>query len=252
MLGKQFVIFVDDFNMPKRETYGAQPPLELMRQMVDHGGWYDRKTLRWKKIVDVVLVGAMGPPGGGRRPVTNRMLRLMHCVSFVDMSDATIKGIFNTITAAFLQNTFGEEKMGLAPPIVAATVEIFNQACMTLLPTPAKSHYIFNLRDVSKVTSMEKLATLMNESPSSVACCSRLTTRTCTSCTSRRPRWATCRMPSARTSTSRSAWPTSSRRCACPTNGRASTCATALTWSTDLTHHLYSSNNTHHLYTKRS
>ena len=42
--------------------------------------------------------------------------------------------------------------MGLAPPIVAATVEIFNQACMTLLPTPAKSHYIFNLRDVSKVT----------------------------------------------------------------------------------------------------
>ena len=89
MLGKQFVIFVDDFNMPKRETYGAQPPLELMRQMVDHGGWYDRKTLRWKKIVDVVLVGAMGPPGGGRRPVTNRMLRLMHCVSFVDMYHAT-------------------------------------------------------------------------------------------------------------------------------------------------------------------
>ena len=107
--------------------------------------------MRWKKIVDVVLVGAMGPPGGGRQPVTNRMLRLMHCLSFVDMSDATIKGIFNTITAAFLQNTFGEEKMGLAPPIVAATVDIFNQACETLLPTPAKSHYIFNLRDVSKV-----------------------------------------------------------------------------------------------------
>ena len=138
--------------MPKRETYGAQPPLELMRQMVDHGGWYDRKTLRWKKIVDVTLVGAMGPPGGGRQPVTNRMLRLMHCLSFVDMSDATIKGIFTTIVSAFLQGTFGEEKMGLAPPIVAATVDIFNHACETLLPTPAKSHYIFNLRDVSKVT----------------------------------------------------------------------------------------------------
>ena len=85
MLGKQFCIFVDDFNMPKRETYGAQPPIELMRQMVDHGGWYDRKVLKWKKIVDIILVGAMGPPGGGRQPVTNRLLRQMHLLSFVDM-----------------------------------------------------------------------------------------------------------------------------------------------------------------------
>ena len=61
MLGRQFVIFIDDFNMPKRETYGAQPPIELMRQMVDHGGWYDRKTLTFRKIVDIVMVAAMGP-----------------------------------------------------------------------------------------------------------------------------------------------------------------------------------------------
>ena len=91
MLGKQFVIFIDDFNMPKREKYGAQPPLELMRQMVDHGGWYDRKTLKWKKIVDVILVGAMGPPGGGRQPVTNRMMRHMHFISFTDLAEAAIK-----------------------------------------------------------------------------------------------------------------------------------------------------------------
>jgi len=50
-----------------------------MRQMVDTaayappgspafgGGWYDRKTLRWKSVVDVTLIAAMGPPGGGRQ-----------------------------------------------------------------------------------------------------------------------------------------------------------------------------------------
>ena len=77
-------ILVDDLNMPKKEEYGAQPPIELLRQWADHGGWFDRKTLTFMKIVDLVWVGAMGPPGGGRQPVTNRYMRHFNIIGYTD------------------------------------------------------------------------------------------------------------------------------------------------------------------------
>ena len=149
-LGKQFVIFVDDFNMPACETYDAQPPVELLRTMVDYRGWFDRKTNRFRQLVDLCLVGAMGPPGGGRNPVTPRMLRHFNFVSLVEMADSSIALIFNTILKNFL-STFDDSVQGMAEAAVLASISVYNTVRVDLLPTPAKSHYTFNLRDVSKV-----------------------------------------------------------------------------------------------------
>ncbi len=39
---EKIVIFIDDINMPALESYGAQPCIELLRTLVDKGGFYDR------------------------------------------------------------------------------------------------------------------------------------------------------------------------------------------------------------------
>ncbi len=83
--------------------------------------------------------------------MSNRMLRHLHMLTFTDMSTAEIESIFITISKAFLQYTFGDEIATLAPMLVKATVGVYAAALDFLRPTPAKPHYTFNLRDVSKV-----------------------------------------------------------------------------------------------------
>uniref|UniRef100_A0A8C4HI64 Dynein, axonemal, heavy chain 1 n=1 Tax=Dicentrarchus labrax TaxID=13489 RepID=A0A8C4HI64_DICLA len=143
-IGKYFIFFIDDLNMPMLETYGAQPPIELLRQWMDHGGWYDRK-----QIVDINFACAMGPPGGGRNPITQRFTRHFNFLSFTEMDDASKKNIFSTILGSWMG------KLGmlcpLNEPLVDATILVYSTITSQLLPTPTKSHYTFNLRDLSKV-----------------------------------------------------------------------------------------------------
>ncbi|KAI8841134.1 dynein heavy chain and region D6 of dynein motor-domain-containing protein [Chytriomyces cf. hyalinus JEL632] len=150
-VGKKFIIFVDDLNMPMLDICGAQPPVELLRQWLDYGGWYDRKAIgKFMEIVDITLVTGMGPPGGGRNPVTQRFTRQFNLISFVEMEDSSLQRIFGTILGGFLQK-FPPEISSKTDAIVAASIQIYNTIRAELLPTPAKSHYTFNLRDLAKV-----------------------------------------------------------------------------------------------------
>jgi dynein heavy chain len=48
--GKKLINFMDDFNMPAKDTFGSQPPLELIRHWIDYGFWYDRQKQSVKQI----------------------------------------------------------------------------------------------------------------------------------------------------------------------------------------------------------
>eukprot|EP00198_Chlamydomonas_reinhardtii_P010624 XP_001699961.1 dynein heavy chain 4 [Chlamydomonas reinhardtii] len=149
--GRRGVVFIDDLNMPQRETYGAQPPIELLRQLLDHNGWYSRDNA-FRAIQDVLMVGAMGPPGGGRAAVTPRFSRHFATLCLTEASTPTLKHIFGTIQNWFLTTrAFPDPVMELREPVIAATLDVYSAAMTQLLPTPTKSHYTFNLRDCSRV-----------------------------------------------------------------------------------------------------
>jgi dynein heavy chain len=152
--GKKAVIFVDDVNMPAVETYGAMPPIELLRQFQDFKGFYERKKIGegfWRDIVDTTIMCCSAPPGGGRNELTPRFVRHFHVLCLPQPSDGAMLKIFGTILKSFLAAGFKKEYIDLAEGMAKSTIQMYNGISTELLPTPAKSHYTFNLRDISKV-----------------------------------------------------------------------------------------------------
>lgn len=150
--GSLAVIFVDDMNMPAKEVYGAQPAIEILRQYFDHKHWYNLKTTEKILILDVLLVAAIGPVGGSKQLIYARLLRHYSMVAINEFSDETMTRIFtNVLQIAMRRNGFGNDAMPSIMAIVAATMDMYQSAMRDLRPTPAKSHYIFNLRDYARV-----------------------------------------------------------------------------------------------------
>ena len=102
-IGKKAVIFIDDVNMPAKEIYGAQPPIELLRMYFDHGYWFELKEMTKLVLEDILLVAAMGPPGGSRQSLTPRFLRHFNIISTPPFNDETMNRIFSTLYSTYLR-----------------------------------------------------------------------------------------------------------------------------------------------------
>ncbi|EGF78014.1 hypothetical protein BATDEDRAFT_91203 [Batrachochytrium dendrobatidis JAM81] len=148
--GKSLLMFIDDFNMPMKDDFGSQPPLEFIRHWMDYGFCYDRQKQTLKYLNDIFVIAAMGPPGGGRNSLSPRIQARFNVLNMTLPSETSVFRIFSSIVNQKLQD-FEEDVKPLGDIITHSTIEIYNAVVSQLLPTPAKIHYLFNLRDISKV-----------------------------------------------------------------------------------------------------
>lgn len=131
--------------------YGTQQPIALLKLLFEKGGMYDRdKDLNWKRLKDIVFFAAMGCAGGGRNEVDKRFISMFATFNVVFPADETVLHIYNSIFLGHLQ-TFDAQLIPTANTLVQMTLNLFKIAVIELPPTPAKFHYIFNLKDLSRI-----------------------------------------------------------------------------------------------------
>ena len=96
-LGKKFIIFVDDINLPAMDPVGSKGAIELLRQMMDHKIWYDNKELFSMKIVDTGVIAAIRPPQGDNDKMCGRFMRHFNTIYIDHFDDTTVSAIFSRI-----------------------------------------------------------------------------------------------------------------------------------------------------------
>ena len=149
--GKKLIVFIDDMNMPKVDTYGTQQPITLLLFLMGRGNIYDRgKDLNLKTLKDMQYIGAMGPPGGGRNPVDPRFIALFNVFNLTPPTPEVLNSIYSSIINTKFKN-FTEDVKGVVAKVTGCMLKLYNIIVEKMPPTPSKFHYIFNLRDLSRV-----------------------------------------------------------------------------------------------------
>lgn len=89
------------------------------------------------------------------------------------MSGSVLIGWCTPLQGRFDASQFGAEVVEVALRLVPATLALWNKVAAKMLPTPAKFHYLFNMRELSKVPPLhfEEFAGL----PMKLAACWRVT-----------------------------------------------------------------------------
>jgi len=145
-------VFLDDLSMPQPNEWGDQPTLEIVRQLIETGGFYFlEKDKRGEKmnIENMLYVGAMNHPGGGRNDIPNRLKRHFFTFNMTPPSHSTIDNIYGSM----LRGRFDDHDhlIQQVHSLTAATIDLWDKVKAKMLPTPSKFHYIFNMRDLSRV-----------------------------------------------------------------------------------------------------
>ena len=149
--GKELIIYVDDLGMPKVDRFETQQPIAFMKLLIEKKCYYTKDNKDLIKLIDTNFVGSTLPPGGGNNNIDPRFIALFNVFN-INIENNAVSKIYDIILSNYLDDYPSESDVSsIKEKIIYATVQLYSSVKAELPRTPIKFHYVFNIRDVSKV-----------------------------------------------------------------------------------------------------
>ncbi|XP_071803571.1 dynein heavy chain domain-containing protein 1-like isoform X3 [Asterias amurensis] len=156
------LFFIDDLNCASVDSKtGTQPCTDVLRQLLVHGGVYDRKRLFFRSLEGANFIAACTPPGvsgvgsgTASYPLSPRLTRLFCVLSLFplgrdemdDVHRPNLQGWLEEFPAYSLAHHYE-----LAQALLSATLDLHAAIRSKLSPTPITPHYVFSHHDINRV-----------------------------------------------------------------------------------------------------
>eukprot|EP00930_Biecheleria_cincta_P019630 TRINITY_DN14937_c0_g1_i1.p1 TRINITY_DN14937_c0_g1~~TRINITY_DN14937_c0_g1_i1.p1 ORF type:complete len:2664 (-),score=482.78 TRINITY_DN14937_c0_g1_i1:99-7019(-) len=172
--GQYALMMSDDISVPLHDASG-QPALELLRQVVDASGVYDRRTWFWRQVQDTALLATatvhsdviLFDASRSKKCLPPRLLRHLLPLYMPEWSKLSLVDVFGTILGKFITNN--SRGNGGTTPLykvcAMATASLFLLCRETFRPSPGNSFHTFSVRDIARVVQGLSFArsTCLNE-----------------------------------------------------------------------------------------
>ena len=145
-IGKFQIFIIDDLSMPAPDKHGSQSSIELIRSIIERKKIIDKVHVQFSSVEDIQFIGCMGKSN----KITPRFPPKTVQLHFIDHDSESLTYILTTIlTLGTINHPFAiQQSINL---ISSAIIEIYFKVKNKLPPTPLKSHYTFNFRDLISV-----------------------------------------------------------------------------------------------------
>ena len=167
--GRKLVFLADDVSLAPVQTYGDQPPLEVLRQLIEHSFLLSLEMPGDQMVFNELRVLAtMLPPGGGKNDVPERLKRHFMVASVATPTAEQVAAIFSpalrthfhvgsaAAAGAAAAAAVPREVSAAAEKLVAMTCDVWEEVAAKVaearrLQPLLKFHYSCNLRELSRI-----------------------------------------------------------------------------------------------------